>query len=212
MELRLARKTQARAAVEERERSSRQQLHAMQARLDGGLELPLQGLHRVSRCEEQEAVEAREIAVDLLGGDDRLYLIDRRPMACGRQARAFLSMHTLDLEVPVIQRTAQMSGGAARLPAADLSILDDENGSARLCQQVSRGQARDASPDNANIRTAVGLEGHKGRHWLTHPDRRGGARFARHSGPPVLDVSLPIPEQLPYREAAMRPYAVRRRK
>ena len=70
---------------------------------------------------------------------------------CG-QARPFFAVNLFDLEIPVVKGVGQVSRCPLTLTAGDWSVVQEDNRSACLCQQVSGRKARDSRADNAHVR------------------------------------------------------------
>ena len=88
VELPLAREAERAPGVEPQDGGLGELLDARQAGAVRGLELVVEHLSVVVAAEEEVAVEAREVAVDLLVADDRLDAVDGRRVAVGGEPRA----------------------------------------------------------------------------------------------------------------------------
>ena len=73
-------------------------------------------------------------------------------MTLGRETRPGRAMKAFDIEVAIVESRDEMRRRAARLPAADVSIVDDDHRPPLACEQVRGCQSRDARADDAHIR------------------------------------------------------------
>jgi hypothetical protein len=162
MELRAARETQ--GFAEERVRGAR---HVGEAGPMGRGELAVERGRRVALGEEQVAVDAREVAVDLLLARDRLDAVDGGAMALGGEADPALAVDLLQLEIEVVHLVAEVGARPAGHAAANRPVVEHGDAHAGLRQQVRGRHSCDARADDAGIHLQVALERAAG-------DRRGG--------------------------------------
>src|SRR4051812_48886657 len=102
LNLRLARKQDARPGIERRVRRTREQLRIDEACARGARELAVEQLCHLTRCQEQVAVHALEVTRDAFELDDVFDALDRGRMALVRDARALLPMQLLQLGKAII--------------------------------------------------------------------------------------------------------------
>jgi len=115
------------------------------------LELALELLSLGLAAEEQVAVHALEITIDVLHRSDRLDPVDGGHVTVGRHPRALASVELLDVVVAVVESRGQMGGGAAGLAAADRAVVDERNGAPCPREKVGSRHSGDPRPDHAYI-------------------------------------------------------------
>jgi hypothetical protein len=124
----------------------------------------------------QVAVEAAEVAVDLLGRDDGGDLLDRAGVALCRHSRAVGAMPVLELVVAVVERIGQVRRGAQRGAAADRPVVQHHHRAALPRQQVGGRQPGDAGADDADVAARVlGQRLRRGQRRVGVPERSGAA-------------------------------------
>ena len=87
-------------------------------------------------------------------------------MALRGEPRAALAVQLLELVVAVVERVREMRRGAARLAAADRTVVDDHDAPAALREAVGGGEPGDPGADDADVGLEIALE------------RRGSSRSA----------------------------------
>src|SRR4051812_7386497 len=181
MERRLSGEAQRRPAVPEAEWDAVDDLGVVDSSAMGRLELALEILARLLAAEEQVALDALEVALDVFHRRNGFDAVNRRHVALGGDAGAFLAMHFLDVEVPVVGRGGGGGGGTAALPPADRAVIDYHYGAPGPREQVGGRQTGNAGSDDADIdphvlRKRLELRDFGG----THPDRGRVTRVAMH--------------------------------
>src|SRR6266516_4700853 len=114
--------------------------------------------------------------------------MDCRHVALGRDSRTLLSVHLLDVVVAIIERSGEVSGGAARLAAADRPIINQDNGTACTRERVRGRHAGDACSHDADVGTQILCKRLKLWNFSgVHPDRGRVTRVALHRGSRALN-------------------------
>ena len=158
MKLRLSWKSQARTGVEERKRRAIDLVDVPKAGASRGAQLAIELIGGFARFSEEIALDALEVAVDVMVRGDLFDAIDGRGVAVGDHLRACRAVHALELAVEAVDLVREMGARVQRHAAADLAVFDDDDLAARLHQQVCRREAGDASPDNADFGGLVPVE------------------------------------------------------
>jgi hypothetical protein len=165
-------------------RGARKLLHIGDANELGGVELDVERLLGVALVEEEESIDAGEVAVDLLLTDDGFDAIDRSGVAFVGELGSLLSMRAIQLGEPVVDGTDEVGAGAAGLPIPRRSLADQDHGFAFALEQVCGRQSRDARADDAHVCVHVCAKGRdRGDVGVLRPDRRRSAVGEFHSGP-----------------------------
>jgi hypothetical protein len=120
-----------------------------------GLELTLQLLALRLRVEKEIAFNPLEIAIDVFHRCDCLDAMYGGHVTFGCQPSAFLAMELCDVEIAVVESGSEMSGGTARLAAANLAIVDQHDGTSSAREKVGGGHAGDARSNNTDIRAQI---------------------------------------------------------
>ena len=118
----------------------------------GRRELVVEQTRIVFTAEKEEAVQASEVAVDLLLAHDLLDPVYSGRMARCRDAGAIGAMRFFDSDVPVVERVGEVRRRAPRFATPDLREIHDHDSSSRARERVRDGEARDARSDDADIR------------------------------------------------------------
>ena len=126
MEARLIGKAETRSRVEGCERRAIELLHD-DAREARSVVLVVEDVLRVALGQKQIAVEASEVAVDVVVAHERFDEVDRGRVRARGDARALLAVHARDLDVAIVDLVREVRGGARRLAAADLPVVDDDD-------------------------------------------------------------------------------------
>jgi len=197
VEFSLVGKAQRTAGVERLERHAIDQLCARDAGPAHGVQLLDQQLLIALRL-KQISVHALEVAVNLLRRHDALDLVDGGGVALGSKARTIPAMQALDRDIAVVERAAQMRGGAASLAAGDRSIIQHHDLAAGTGHAIGNGQASDARADNADVGAQIARQRATSRDARdAHPQRAGhpivGCELilsiaVRHGGDPEVEV------------------------
>ena len=77
-------------------------------------------------------------------------------MAVRGQLRALFAVQLFEFEIAVVERIAQVAGGARGLAAVQVVFFEDDDIVASARQAPRGGQAGDAGPDDAGPRMRVG--------------------------------------------------------
>src|SRR5437016_2783950 len=123
MELGLIAICDARPGVEEIEGDSWQPFDRHAGPPDRG-ELVFQGLQLCSRRQEEIAVHALKVAIDLLGADDGLDAVDRGTVARRRKLGVRRPASSLHDHVTIVHRTAEVGRRATRDAAPERTIVE----------------------------------------------------------------------------------------
>ena len=179
---RLPRESQARPGLVPAQDDPLELLHVLKARADRRLQLPVEQVGRVGGDREEVAVDALEIAVDLLFGDDLLDPVDGRRVALVGQLRPLWAMQLLHLHEPVVDGRRQVRAGAAALPGRDGSVVENRDRLPIPREQIRRRQPRDSGADDADVDAQV-VRGRRvpGRLNRVVPGGRGRAVGALHA-------------------------------
>ena len=135
---------------------------------------------------EQIAIDAGEVAVDLLTPDDRLDLGDSLMMALCDQGCARDAMQSFEVDVAFVEERREMRRRPRGLAATDRTIVEDDDGTALALQKIGGGEARDAGADDTDVGAHVVLQRLEWWHFRRrHPERPsavamvGGGRHGR---------------------------------
>ena len=90
-----------------------------------GFEFTLQVLHCMAGREKEVTGHAQKVAVDLFVSNDLLNFIDGRPVALRGESCALLAVQPFEFYEAIIQREAQMGGGAAGLATRDDTVVQN---------------------------------------------------------------------------------------
>jgi hypothetical protein len=135
---------------------------------------------QIARCvegREQEPVESLEVAVDVFLDRRLLDAVDGGGMAFSHDARAVQAVMALDFHVAIVDRVREVRRRALRHSAADLAVVDDDDGATLTRERVRGRQTADAGPDDANVGSAVAVESRARDGRCVHPGstrRRAG--------------------------------------
>jgi hypothetical protein len=146
-----------------------------------GAEFLAELLGGLARRDEEVAVEALEVAVNLLFVDDLLDEVNGRRVALGGEARAAPAVEAFEFVEAVVEGVREVRRRARSLAARERAVVQDDDGLALSRQEVSRRQSRDACADDAHVRARVRVERRIRRHFRRrHPDRSGLPRITFH--------------------------------
>src|ERR1035437_2172165 len=151
MKLRLLGKPQAGARIKTFQWSALHELHACQPGAVRRCQFPVENLGRIARRYKQETIQPLEAAVDFFLADDRLNAFNGRRVAGGGGLWSRCPLPAFDIKIPVVESIGEVSRGARRFPTSDLSVVQNDDGAAFLCQQVGCRQTSDAGADDADI-------------------------------------------------------------
>ena len=176
MELPLIRKAKTRAKVEFDVRHAIEPRHAGPPDAMRRRQLGVEHVDAIGAAEEEIAVDALEIAVDVFGADDLLDLFDGRAMALHDETRALVAVDVLEHVDAVVHRVGEMRGRAAGFAAADCAVVDDDDFLPGFCEQICGGQSGDSGADDANVGSRISAERRERRNVEgAIPDRSGVA-------------------------------------
>ena len=92
-------------------------------------------------------------------------------MTLGCQPGAFLTVHFLDVVVPIVERGGEMRGGPARLAASDWPVIDQHDGSSGAREQICGRHAGNPGTHDAHVRPQILGKRLKLRYFgSVHPD------------------------------------------
>src|SRR5690606_35629476 len=113
---------------------------------------------RLVAREEEETIETREVAVDVVLCDDALDAVDRGAMARRSEPRTVLAVQLLEVREAVIHRIGELRGGAPGLAVTGISIVEHDDGPALLNEVVCGAQTGHAGADDAHVGVLVAGE------------------------------------------------------
>ena len=116
-----------------------------------GVELLVEDLLLVVRAKEQVAVEAAEVAVDVLEPNDLLDAINGGHVALDDESGVGLAVDGLEVVDAVVHRPSEVGGGAPGLAAADRSVVDEHNLPIFTRGKIGCSDTSDAGADHADI-------------------------------------------------------------
>jgi hypothetical protein len=126
-----------------------------------------------ARRQEEIAVEALEVAVDLLVRDDGADRLDGGGVALRGEPRAVGAVQPLDLVVAIVQRGGEVGGRGRGHAAADGPMVQNDYALPFLGEKVGARHARDAGADDAGVGSRIRVE---------RLARREGSTTSRASG------------------------------
>src|SRR5690606_37052162 len=128
----------------------------------------------------EEAVDALQLAAQVLLADDAFDGSDGRDVARRDELRRLLAVHALELRVAAIERAREVRRRARRLPAGDRTVVEDDRVVSGVLKEVRRRQAEDAGADDADRAARAVAERRAAQFGGTAPpDRLGVVRGAR---------------------------------
>jgi len=155
MEGRLAREAQRDARIPEVERRTLDELGIAEPGAMGGFELALEILTFCISAKEQVAVHALEVAVDVFHRGDGFDPLNRCGVTFRGRARALPPVKSLDVEVPVVQRSGEVRGRAPCLSASDRAVIDEHHRASSPGEEIGGSHTGDPRPDYADIDAQV---------------------------------------------------------
>src|SRR5688572_4475206 len=123
-----------------------------------GFEFFIQVAFLAARVEEQPAVHALELAVDVLASGDGFDLVNGARMAVVDQARRLSAQLALGFEIAIIPFARQMRTGAAGLAVADLLVVNDQHRSPRSDELIRDREPGDAGAHDTHITFAIAVD------------------------------------------------------
>ena len=137
---------------------------------------------RIARAAHQVPVHARERAIDAFFLADVFDRVDRHAVAVRSQLRALFAVQVFEFEVAVVERIAQVAGGARGLAAVQVVFFEDDDIVASARQVPRGGQAGDAGPHDAGPCMRVCGQWRENRRVVhRHPERTTGPVFLERS-------------------------------
>src|SRR3954468_9085663 len=97
------------------------------------------------------SVEPFEPTINLLFRHNLLNPVDRCTVAFGRQTCAFFAMILLKIVKSIIQRSAQVRGGACSNTVANRTVVQNDHAPPRSGQSISDRKPGNAGTEDANI-------------------------------------------------------------
>ena len=80
-------------------------------------------------------------------------------------------MESLDVVVPIIERSGEVGSGTTGFTAADWPVVDDDDRATGASEQVRSGQAGDSGPHHADVGAKILGKGLELWHFgSAHPD------------------------------------------
>ena len=110
----------------------------------GGDELAVEDVLLVVAAEEEEAVDAPEVAVDVLEPNDLLDAVDRGHVALDNEPGVLGAVDLLEVVDAVVHRPREVGGRTSGLAAADRAVVDYHHFFAGFCEVVGGGEVQPA--------------------------------------------------------------------
>jgi hypothetical protein len=132
-------------------------------------------------AEEEIAVDALEVAVDILHRHNAFDSVDGGHVTFSGDACAILPVHLLDPVVAVVERGREMRGSAPGFAASNRAIVDQDHSTTGASEEVRRCHAGDAGADHADVCAEILAK--RLELWnfgCAHPDGRRVAGIAAH--------------------------------
>src|SRR4029079_3902418 len=143
---------------------------------------------------EEVTVHPREIARDVGLGDGRLDAVDGGGVALAGQARPGFAVYLREVMEAIVESAREMRGRASRLASADGAVVEDDDGASLLREKVRGGEAGDARPRDADVRSEVrGQRRAAGNFRGAGPDRETLSAFRFHVS--IVEAGSRAPRQ-----------------
>jgi len=143
MELSLSWKAERGAGIEKIEWGALEECRIGDSRLSDRGELVVERRSAVVGAEDEEAVDALEVAFDVFEVDDCFDPLDRRGVGFGGEAGSFFAVKKGDPCVPIVELRGQVRGGSAGFSAANSPIIDHNDCLSGPGEEVRRREAGD---------------------------------------------------------------------